>query len=77
MLLWRNKPTYLPKSLAILRHHQYVQCTIILFVFSNLVPRAFWLYDRGEGAFFHIKKPTCPGNEVVYLVTVWKLNCGC
>ena len=44
-------------------------CTIILFVFSNLIRRVSWLSNREEGTFFHIKKPTCPGNEVVYLVT--------
>ena len=47
-------------------------CTINLFVFSNSVPRVSW----EESAFYHIKKPTCPGNEVVYLITAWRLNCG-
>ena len=44
-------------------------CRINWFVFSNLAPRVSWLSDREEGALLHIKKPTCPGNEVVYLVT--------
>ena len=29
---------------------------------------------RGRDTFLHIKKPVCPGNEVVHLVTAWKLN---
>ena len=32
------------------------------------------LSDRKEGAFLYIKKPTCPKNEVVYLVTMRKLK---
>ena len=52
-------------------------CTINLFVFSNLISRVSWLSDREEGTFHYIEKPTCPGNQVVYLVTAWKLNCSC
>ena len=42
--------------------------TIKLFAFSNLVPRVSWLSDREGGTFFHIKNPTCSGNELVYLL---------
>ena len=45
-------------------------CPINLFVFSNYVLRVSWLSDREEGAFLYIKKPKCPENEVVYLVTL-------
>ena len=48
-------------------------CTINLFVFSNLVPRVSWLSNREEGSFLDIKKPAYPGNEVVYLVTVYSI----
>ena len=39
---------------------------ITLFVFSKILHRVFWLFDRKES----------PGNKVVYLVTAWKLNLG-
>ena len=41
---------------------------------SNLVPRVSWLSDKEEGVFLHIKKPTCSGNQVVYLVTAVKIE---
>ena len=43
-------------------------CMINLFIFSTLAPRVSWLFDKEEDAFLHIKKPTCPGNKVLYLV---------
>ena len=43
--------------------------TTNLFIFRKLVPRVSWFSDREEGTFLHIKKPTCPRNEVAYLVT--------
>ena len=43
-------------------------CTINLIVFSNLIPRVSWLFDREECVFLHIKKSTWPGNEVLYSV---------
>ena len=52
------------------------KCTINLFVFSNFVFRVSWVLDGDEGTSLHIKKPTCPGNEVVDLVTAGKVNCG-
>ena len=51
-------------------------CTINLFLFSNLIFWVSWLFDWEKGVFLHIKKPTCLRDEVVYLVTACKLNCG-
>ena len=47
--------------------------TINLFVFSNIVPKVSWLSNE-EGNFLHIKKPTCPGNKIVYLVVKIELR---
>ena len=50
-------------------------CGINLFIYSNLVSRVSWLSGRDECALLHTKKLTCPGYQVLYLVTAWKLNC--
>ena len=53
------------------RYHQHVSNQ---FVCIQQICSQVPCLSHAEGTFLHIKKPTCSGNKIVYLVTAWKLN---